>query len=88
MKMDISKEINKFKKMLNDKTIIKVYQAYLMILTTAISSILITYIIIHPRKYIVIDNNDVRTEAYSCYETFDELRCYVDTKVKQYGRLK
>lgn len=88
MKMDIYKEIKKIKKMINDKTTFKVYQIYLMILITAISSILITYIIIHPRKYIVIDNNDIRVEAYSCYETSDELRCLIDTKVKQYGRVK
>ncbi len=88
MKMDIYKEIKKLKKMLYDKTTIRVYQAYLMIIVTAISSILITYIIIHPRKYKVIDNNENRVEAYSCYETSDELRCYIDTKVKQYGRVK
>lgn len=88
MKITIYKELKKIKKMINDKTTIKVYQVYLMILTSAISSILIAYIIIHPKKYIVIDNNDTRIEAYSCYETSEELRCYIDTKVKQYGRVK
>lgn len=88
MNIDISKEFKKVVKMIKEKTTVRVYQVYLMILITAISTIFITYIIIHPHKYIVIDNNDNRVEAYNCYGTSEELRCYIDTKVKQYGRVK
>ena len=59
-----------------------------MILIAVVSSILITFIKVHPVNYYVITEDDKRVEAYNCYQTSDALRCLIDTKVKQYGRVK
>ncbi len=82
------KDYKKVIKYFNDKVTLYIYQVYLMILIAIVSSILITFIKVHPVKYYVITEDDKRVEAYNCYQTSDELRCLIDTKVKQYGRVK
>ena len=67
---------------------IKVYQVYLIMLIEALIVILIMYNVMKIHKYKYIDENDKRGYAINCYQTKDELRCYIDQKVKQYGGVK
>lgn len=72
---------------IKQKTSIRVYQAWLMMIVTAISATLITFLLVKPDTYKVKTEYDKWGKAINCYQTSEELRCYVDMKVKQYGRM-
>lgn len=88
MSIEVMKQLKHWlKHTVKQKTTIRVYQAWLMIIVTAVSTMLISYILLKPIKYKVKTDDYKWGSAINCYQTKEELRCYVDTKVIQYGRM-
>lgn len=77
-----------FKYTTKTKANLKVYQVWLIMIIEALILIIGARIILIPKKYKVITDDDRKSIAINCYDTSEQMRCYVDTKVKQYGRVR
>ena len=69
-------------------TKVRVYQVWLMLLIEALILIIGAKLIYQPKIYKVITEEDKRTEAINCYHSKEDLKCYIEVKVKQYGRVR
>lgn len=77
-----------FKHTIKTKVNIRVYQVWMIMIIEAIIIIIGARILLLPKKYKVITDDDVRTMAINCYHSKEDLRCYIEKKVKQYGRVR